>query len=139
MTAAPASMPRDEAAALLDVPIDAPAADVQRAYLRAARRTHPDLVPETDVAGRRAAGAAFAELTRARDALLAARPMDPLDRAAWSRPAVGDVRSVPRATRNLGGSLVVLALLGFLMMGLVAAESVYESWPLDTPVSTTTP
>jgi curved DNA-binding protein CbpA len=49
-----APMPRHEAAALLGVPEDATSAQVQRAYLRAARTTHPDVLPEADEAVREA-------------------------------------------------------------------------------------
>jgi len=139
VTSERAWMPRREAAALLGIAEDAPVAEVQRAYLRAARRTHPDLLPQADDAGRRAAGAAFAELTRARDAMLAARPMDPVERAMWSaRPAPEDgpvFRRVPG--RGLGGSLVVLALLAFLLIALVSIEQGYEGSPFSpAPVST---
>jgi len=111
-----------EAAALLGVPEGATAAEVQHAFLRAARRTHPDLQDPDDAEARRSAGDAFARLTAARDALLAAMPLDPRERAdlaTGARPASASYRS---PARGLGGSFVVLALLGFLMMGIVAAE-----------------
>lgn len=40
------AVPREEAAALPGVPVDASAPVVQRADLRAARRTHPDVLPD---------------------------------------------------------------------------------------------
>ena len=116
MTRPAAPMPRHEAAALLGVPIDASPAEVQHAFMRAARRAHPDVLPESDEAGRRAAGETFAGLTRARDALLAPAP-EPLVRPTPTAPPV------PRAPgRALGGSLVLLALLAFLLIGIVSAE-----------------
>jgi curved DNA-binding protein CbpA len=134
-------MPRDEAAALLGVPVDAVPRDVQRAHLLAARRTHPDVLPEADEAGRRAAGAAFARLTSARDVLIADRPPGPRQAAEWvARP--GDeagprFRRVPG--RRLGGSLVVLALLAFLLIALVSVEQAYAGPSFDGPGTSTAP
>ena len=71
MTDGRAPLSRTEAAALLDVPEDATPAEVQRAYLRAARRTHPDVHPEADEVARRAAAEALDRLTLARDVLVA--------------------------------------------------------------------
>jgi hypothetical protein len=132
-------MPRQEAAALLGVQEDAAPQDVQRAYLRAARRTHPDVLPQADEAGRRAAGAAFARLTLARDALLADRPAGRQPPGEWvPRPGDEDgpgFRRVP--SRGLGGSLVVLALLAFLLIALVSAEQAYQGGPFDAPGTST--
>ena len=114
-------MPRHEAAALLGVPEDAPATEVQRAYLRAARRTHPDVLPEADEARRQAAAEAFDRLTRARDVLIGRPDRTGRHRSPACRPALRS-RSDPRRNRGLGGSLVVLALLAFLMVGIVSAE-----------------
>lgn len=130
-------MPRREAAALLGVPESAPVQEVQRAYLRAARRTHPDLLTEADEAGRQAAGVAFARLTLARDTLLADRP----EEAGWSVPVDGDsgprFRQVPG--RGLGGSLVILAMLAFLLIALVSAEQAFEGRSFDAPGISTSP
>jgi hypothetical protein len=137
-----APMPRREAAALLGVPEDAAPQDVQRAYLRAARWTHPDVLPEADEAGRRAAGEAFARLTRARDVLLADRPLPSQDQAEWfHRPGDDDGPRYRRvAGRGLGGSLVVLALLAFLLIALVSVQQAYEGTGVyDEPDSTSTP
>lgn len=141
MTAARTPMPRAEAAALLGVPEAATTGEVQRAYLRAARRTHPDLLPEADDAGRREAGEAFARLTRARDTLLTDRPTAPEERAAWSAGPEGAAgpayRQVPG--RGLGGSLVVLALLAFLLIGIVSAEQAFRGGSsFDAPTTSTT-
>lgn len=136
-----ASMPRGEAAALLGVPESAPVQEVQRAYLRAARRTHPDLLTEADEAGRQAAGDAFARLTLARDTLVADRPAVPHESTEWvARPGDDDgprFRRVPG--RGLGGSLVVLAMLAFLLIALVSAEQAFEGRSFDAPGISTTP
>jgi hypothetical protein len=130
-------MPRRQAAALLGVAEDASAAQVQRAYLRAARHTHPDVLPEADEAGRRAAGEAFDRLTRARDAMTGrpertAAPSAP--RTPAGPPLVGRSRS-----RSLGGSLVVLAMLAFLLIGIVSAEQALRGGLNDLPQSTSSP
>lgn len=134
MTGAGAPMPRIEAAALLGVPVDVSPADAQRAYLRAARRTHPDVLPEADEAGRRAAGEAFDRLTRARDVLVAGPPpqVEPQQWVPGPEGAAGPrYRRVPG--RGLGGSLVVLALLAFLLIAIVTAEQAFLVPPTDLP------
>jgi hypothetical protein len=100
-------------------------------------------VPDADEVTRRAAGLAFGRLTEARDVLLVDLPVDPLDRARWAaRP--GDehaprFRRVPR--RGPGGSLVVLVVLAFLLVGLVSLEQSYEGWASDParPAGSTLP
>jgi curved DNA-binding protein CbpA len=122
VTSPGAAMPRHEAAALLGVPETASPPEVQHAYLRAARTAHPDLLPEADEAGRRAAGAAFDRLTRARNVLLDPAPPASTDTAsAWSPGPEGAAGPRYRRVegRGLGGSLVVLVLLAFLLVALV--------------------
>ena len=134
-----ASMPRHEAAALLGVPEDATSAQVQRAYLRAARTTHPDVLPEADEAGRRAAAEAFDRLTRARDVLVAGDPIrDPSPPVTRMDAAGAPPFRRPRE-RGLGGSLVVLALLAFLLIGIVSAEQALRGGLNDLPQSTSSP
>ena len=120
-------MPLGEAAELLGVAEDAPPGDVQRAFLRAARRVHPDVLDEAGDDERREAGASFDRMLRARDALLTAPRATggahavPADASAHRRDPEGPVyRRVPG--RGLGGSLVVLALLAFLLVALVSFE-----------------
>ncbi|WP_133766592.1 J domain-containing protein [Amnibacterium kyonggiense] len=130
-------MSRDDAAALLGVPADADPAAVQHAYLRAARRTHPDLLTDADETERRAAADAFDALTRARDLLVESAPVDPLQRATW---AVRPDAPPPRAPqRGLGGPLVVLALLGFLLMGIVVAEHALLGQGVPAPAVSANP
>jgi hypothetical protein len=142
VTGAGAPMSRPEAAALLGVPDDAGPAEVQHAYLRAARRTHPDLQPEADETARRAASESFDRLTRARDLLLTTRP----ERAPeWLPGPEGDAGPRYRRVegRGLGGSLVVLALLAFLLVALVSAQQAFGGAafpePVDRPATTATP
>ncbi len=134
-------MTRDEAAAMLGVPTDAPEAEVQHAFLRMARRVHPDTLPDAGDAERRAAAARFDALVQARSVLLApatARadvagdrrsPDDPRFPAGY-RPRPSDPDG-PRYRevrgRGLGGSLVVLALLAFLLVALVTLDDAFRS------------
>jgi hypothetical protein len=138
-----APLSRAEAAALLDVPEDAPPADVQRAYLRAARRTHPDAHPEADEPARRAAAEAFDRLTLARDVLVEPAPPPPSGatpgpewRYGPEGPAGPRYRRVEG--RGLGGSLVVLALLAFLLIALVSLQQAFLA-PLPGPTPAPTP
>ena len=72
-------MTPERAAAVLGVPVDATPADVEHAFQRRARATHPDLAP-AEADGADASGAAaepaagFREATEARRVLLSARP-----------------------------------------------------------------
>lgn len=129
-------MPRAEAAEVLGVADDAPPVEVQRAFLRAARHVHPDVLGDADDARRRAAGAAFVRLSRARDALLVPAPAGarsgPAVAARPRDPSGGPVfRRVPG--RGLGGSLVVLALLAFLLVALVSFEQAVQQDGFDAP------
>lgn len=147
MTAAGSPLSRPDAAHLLQVPEDAGPAEVQRAYLRAARRTHPDVLPEADETARRAASLAFDRLTRARDLLLTTPPPAVASGtagapapAAWAYGPEGvdgpRYRRVPG--RGLGGSLVVLALLAFLLIAIVSAEQGIRGAAFDPPATSTT-
>lgn len=139
MTGSGAPMPRAEAARLLGVDVDAGPEEVQRAYLRAARRTHPDVLPGLDEVARRAAGDAFARITRARDLLLIAEPVDVPDGSGWVvRPGWEDGPRYRRVEgRGLGGSLVVLVLLAFLLVALVTTEQALRGDPAGDPPATT--
>src|SRR4051812_18065489 len=92
-----------EAAELLGVPLDAPVADIQHAYLRAARQVHPDVLPDAPEPEREDAATRFDELSQARDVLFEHRPVIPIEVV---QPAVQYERG-----RGIGGSLAVLALL----------------------------
>lgn len=138
MTSRGQAMPRHEAAALLGVPETATPAEAQRAYLRAARTTHPDPVPEADEAGRREAAQAFARLTLARDALLVpAPPASSASAPAWLPGPEGAAGPRYRRVegRGIGGSLVALVLLAFLLVALVNLQQ-GVGFGVDAPPAT---
>lgn len=116
-------MPREEAALLLGLDGDAGPVEVQRAFLRAARRVHPDVLGEASDARRRAAADAFVRLSAARDALLEPAPARPAPPGARRAGPAGPSGAVPpERGRGPGGSLVLLALLAFLLIALVSFE-----------------
>lgn len=129
----------ERAAELLGVPAGAPVADVQRAYFRAARSVHPDAMPDATDAERAAAALRFDELSRARGVLLTAGPAS-AGSTAVRTPSPAGVPRAPSAYRRegLGGSLLVLLLLVFLLVSLV---SLNDAFRLSTvvPRDTTTP
>ncbi len=139
MSRPPEPMPRAEAAALLGVGPDASGAEVQRAYLRAARRVHPDVLGDADEAARRAAAEAFDRLSRARAAMTgAAAPVSSpafVHRAGY--PDGPRYRRVPG--RGLGGSLVVLAMLAFLLVGLISFDQAVRGDAFDPPATSSAP
>jgi curved DNA-binding protein CbpA len=140
VTASPAPMSRAQAAELLGLAADAPPVEVQRAFLRAARHAHPDTLPEADDATRAAAAARFDALTRARAVLMEPAPPAPPAAAAglgdgWA-PRPGDPDGPlyrPVQGRGLGGSLVVLALLAFLMVAIVTFSDAFRQQSFDDP------
>ncbi|BDI22899.1 J domain-containing protein [Herbiconiux sp. L3-i23] len=107
-----------EAAALLGVTADASIADVQHAYQRAARRTHPDLMGGDD--DPRVAGARFAVLNEARDTLLRSHPVIPV--------RFEPLRQEPKR-KGIGGSVVILLLLA---AALVASVTLADSYRTQT-------
>ena len=139
MSRPPEPMPRAQAASLLGGAPDASGADGQRAFRRAARRVHPDVLGEADEAARRSAAEAFDQLSRARAAMLE-RPL-PVSVAAYAEargvPDGPQFRRVPG--RGLGGSLVVLALLAFLLVGLVSLQQAVQGAAFDPPAASTPP
>lgn len=131
MTGPALPMSRAEAAGLLAVPEDAAGADVQRAFLRAARHVHPDTLPGAGEDERRRAEAAFGRLLRARDVLLvplASTAPDEAHDLVRGDPDGPRYRRVPG--RGIGGSLVVLALLSFLLVLLVTLQQGVSGDPL---------
>jgi cytochrome P450 len=117
-------MTRAEAAALLGVPPETTGQEAQRAFLRAARFVHPDVLPQAGEDERRAAAARFDALVQARTALLEP-PFAPAD--GPTRPSVRRVHIVPRQDRGLANSLVLIALLSFLIVALVTLDSALRS------------
>lgn len=134
-------MTRAEAAALLGVSPDADTASVQHAFLRLARQVHPDTLPDADEGDRRAAGERFDLLARARSVLLAPPVTEPRDgdvRSSSRRSQDGPVlRPVPG--RGLGGSLVVLVLLAFLLVALVTVDDAFRTHAFDPPAGSVPP
>ena len=111
-------MTESEAAALLGVPLGASIEEVQHAFVREARRNHPDLLDEADDSGRREAGARFAMLADARDLMLAHHP-------------VISVQFAPPAPRRkgIGGSVVILILLA---VALVVSVTMMDNYRVET-------
>jgi hypothetical protein len=108
-----------EAAAVLGVPLDAPLADIQHAYLRAARQVHPDVLPDASGPEREHAATRFDELSQAREVLFENRPVIPIELV---QPAAGYERG-----RGIGGSLAVLALLVFLLIAIVSLNDAFRA------------
>jgi hypothetical protein len=144
-------MSRAEAAEVLGVAEAARAAEVQRAFLRLVRTAHPDALPGASEGERRAAAERFDRLVRARAVLLAPAPPTPSTPSAGApddgyrpRPMEPDgplYRPVPG--RGIGGSLVVLVLLAFLLVALVSFDDAARRPSFDpgapTPASSGTP
>lgn len=125
MSAGPRPMTRLEAAALLGVPPETTGHEAQRAFLRAARFAHPDVLPQAGEDERRAAAARFDALVQARAVLL-----EPPFATASDEPhrtSARPVHLVPRQDRGLADSLVLIALLSFLIVALVTLDSSLRS------------
>ncbi|HEY0373445.1 MAG TPA: J domain-containing protein [Amnibacterium sp.] len=146
-------MTRIEAAALLGVAADATGPDVQKAFLRLARRVHPDVLPNATEAQRREAAERFDAIVRARGVLLdpasvpasasTAGPPAPDWAHRAGEPTGPRYRTVPG--HGLGNSLVVLALLAFLLVAVVTIDHALRTHAFDSPgggatqVATATP
>ncbi|HEV7622667.1 MAG TPA: DnaJ domain-containing protein [Amnibacterium sp.] len=134
-------MTRSEAAALLGVTADATGADVQRAFLRLARRVHPDVLPNASDPQRRQAAERFDALVRARGVLLEAAAAASQEdgsaaqarRGAPSPRVATDPRSRSVPARGLGDSLVVLALLAFLLVAIVTVDDALRTHAFESP------
>jgi hypothetical protein len=140
-------MTRIEAAALLGVAVDAAGPDVQKAFLRLARRVHPDVLPNATDAQRREAAERFDALVRARGVLLdpasasATASVAAAPASGWA-PRAGDPtgpRYRPVPGRGLGNSLVVLVLLAFLLVALVTVDDALRTHAFDSPAGGATP
>jgi hypothetical protein len=118
-------MTRLEAAALLGVPPGTTGRAAQRAFQRAARFVHPDVLPQAGEDERRAAAARFDALVQARAVLL-----EPPCASASDGPPGASARTVhivPRQDRGFANSLVLIALLSFLIVALVTLDSSLRS------------
>ncbi len=140
-------MTRDEAAALLGVTVEATAADVQKAFVRLARRVHPDVLPDATDAQRREAAERFDALVQARRTLLDPSMPSSVDggwaprEAGWQPRPGGPTgpRYRPVAGRGLGNSLIVLVLLAFLLVALVTIDDGLRRHEFQLPVDGATP
>ena len=125
-----------EAAAVLGVPQDASLTDVQHAFLRAARRVHPDTLPEASEPERQDAADRFDELTQAREVLFEARPVIPIEVLAAAAP----IERRP----GVGGSVAVLMVLVFLLIAIVTMNDAFRASSVGSldprgPVPTSSP
>ena len=137
-----------EAAALLGVALDASSTDIQHAFLRLARVTHPDVLADASEEDRRDAGLRFADLKDARDVLLSARPSVEAAATGWvgsaglaseTRPP-GAVPGQPTfrrvRSRGMAGSIIALILLAVLLVATVSAQDAFRT---STIVNINTP
>jgi hypothetical protein len=108
-----------DAADVLGVPLDAPLADIQHAYLRAARQVHPDVLPDASEPEREDAATRFDLLSQAREVLFEHRPVIPIE-------LVGPAAEYERRP-GIGGSLAVLALLVFLLVAIVSLNDAFRA------------
>jgi hypothetical protein len=123
-----------EAAELLGVAEDAGIPEVQRAFLRVARQTHPDLLGHLDDFERRAAGVRFAVLREARDVLVERRPSQP-EQPDEYEPYEQPVELMehdgpqfhPVPSRGIGRSVIALILLAVILVAAVTAQNSYRT------------
>lgn len=116
-----------EAAEVLGVQPDADLPDIQLAYRRLARDTHPDTSLERSDVERDRTAERFDRVVRARDVLVERKPVVAIrvEPVGW-RPRAGGV----------GASLALLAILAFLLLAIVSLGDAYRMDPLhDQPGS----
>lgn len=109
-----------EAAEVLGVEPDADLPDIQLAYRRLARGTHPDTSPEISDSDRHEAAERFDRIVRARDVLVERKPVVAIrvEPTGW-RPRAG----------GIGTSLALLAILAFLLLAIVSLDDAYRMDP----------
>lgn len=110
-----------EAAEVLGVQPDADLPDIQVAYRRLARDTHPDTARDLSDSDRHRAAERFDRVVRARDVLVERKPVIAIrvQPIGW-RPRAGGV----------GASLALLAILAFLLLAIVSLDDAYRMNPL---------
>ena len=120
-----------EAAELLGVAEDAGIPEVQRAFLREARHTHPDLLGHLDDLERRAAGVRFAVLREARDVLVERRPSQHEQHEQYEQPVelmeYDGPQFHPVPSRGIGRSVIALILLAVILVAAVTAQNSYRT------------
>ncbi|WP_210481251.1 hypothetical protein [Naasia sp. SYSU D00948] len=114
-----------DAAKLLGVATDASIPDIQHAFARHARLSHPDLMAEATDEERHAAGIRFAELRDARDVLVAARGSMP---AGSPQVAAGPVRIVrTEPVRGAWSTFLVFLVLAVIVVLVVTIQDGFRT------------
>lgn len=113
-----------DAAALLGLDVDASIPDIQHAYLRQARRIHPDVLSGATEDELRAAGDSFCRLRDAREVMLAQKPVIPV---VILPP--DPQRAINRRRRGIGGSILILVALA---IALVVFQSLHDGFLTQT-------
>jgi len=121
-----------DAAKLLGVDADASIPDIQRAFARQARLSHPDLLVDASDDERRSAGLRFAELHDARDALLAEKPVVPVRLVDDGRP----VRIATGPMRGPWSTFLVFLVLAMIVVFVVTMQDGFRMEMVDNLVGT---
>jgi hypothetical protein len=116
-----------DAAKLLGVGGDASIQDIQHAYARQARLNHPDLLVDASEAERRSAGLRFAELHDARDALLAAKPVVPVQVVDDGQP----IRIPTGPMRGPWATFLVFLVLAIIVVFIVTLQDGFRMQMVD--------
>ena len=124
-----------DAAKLLGVGADASIQDIQHAYARQARLNHPDLLVDASEHERRIAGLRFAELHDARDALLAAKPVVPVQLVDDGRP----VRIPAGPMRGPWSTFLVFLVLATIVVLIVTLQDGFRMEMVDGLLGTVDP
>ncbi|WP_210505812.1 J domain-containing protein [Naasia sp. SYSU D00057] len=107
-----------DAAKLLGVDVGAGIQEIQHAYARQARLNHPDLLVDASDEERRSAGLRFAELHDARDALLAQKPVLPVEVLYEDRPS----RRPAGPMRGPWSTVLVFLVLAMVVVFVVTMQ-----------------
>lgn len=107
-------MTPERAAQILQVGVGAPPAEIEKAFARRARQTHPDLFAGESDAERAARAAAFADLTLARDTLVRRAAAIRAAAEAAGGFVVREVGPPPPGRWLLGAWIGLLVLSAFL-------------------------
>jgi hypothetical protein len=121
-----------EAAKLLGVDVDASIPDIQHAFARQARLSHPDLLVDASDDERRSAGLRFAELHDARDALLAEKPVVPVQLVDDDRP----VRIPTGPMRGPWSTFLVFLVLAMIVVFVVTMQDGFRLEMVENLVGT---
>lgn len=108
-----------EAASLLGVEADASIPDIQHAFARQARLTHPDLLTGAGDAERYAAGLRFARLREAQTVLVEQHPVLPV---AFEYPT----RRPRRQMGGFGGTILAFLILAAVVVFAVTSMDAYR-------------